>query len=74
MNIKTKALLQTILFIGSSIVSGVVITYILRNFTTEQIGTFLGFSVLAFLTYMVYQLMLSRLEYQATLDKLNKPK
>jgi len=74
MTVKQKALLQTAGIIAIIIGSSVGISLILQNLTAEQIIT--GFAVLsiAALAYSMYGVVLSRLEYQETLKKLNNIK
>jgi uncharacterized membrane protein YfcA len=74
MTVKQKALLQTAGIIAIIIGSSVGISLILQNLTAEQIIT--GFAVLsiAALIYSMYGVVLSRLEYQETLKKLNNIK
>ena len=74
MTVKQKALLQTAGIIAIIIGSSVGISLILQMLTPDQIIT--GFAVLsiAALAYSMYGVVLSRLEYQETLKKLNNIK
>jgi uncharacterized membrane protein YfcA len=74
MTVKQKALLQTAGIIAIIIGSSVGISLILQMLTPDQIIT--GFAVLsiAALIYSMYGVVLSRLEYEETLKKLNNIK
>lgn len=74
MTVKQKALLQTAGIIAIIIGSSVGISLILQMLTPDQIIN--GFAVLsiALLIYSMYGVVLSRLEYQETLKKLNNIK
>jgi uncharacterized membrane protein YfcA len=74
MTVKQKALLQTAGIIAIIIGSSVGISLILQMLTPEQIIN--GFAVLsiALLIYSMYGVVLSRLEYEETLKKLNNIK
>jgi uncharacterized membrane protein YfcA len=74
MTVKQKALLQTAGIIAIIIGSSVGISLILQMLTPDQIIN--GFAVLsiALLIYSMYGVVLSRLEYEETLKKLNNIK
>jgi hypothetical protein len=74
MTVKQKALLQTAGIIAVIVGGSVGISLILQMLTPNQIIT--GFAVLsiAALAYSMYGVVLSRLEYQETLKKLNNIK
>ena len=74
MTVKQKALLQTAGIIAIIIGSSVGISLILQMLTPDQIIN--GFAVLsiAALAYSMYGVVLSRLEYEETLKKLNNIK
>ena len=70
MTLKQRALIQTAGILASIIAGSVGITLILQNFTAAEITN--GFAILsiAFLIYSMYGVILSRLEYQETLQKM----
>jgi hypothetical protein len=74
MTVKQKALLQTAGIIAVIVGGSVSISLILQMLTPDQIIT--GFAVLsiAALIYSMYGVVLSRLEYEETLKKLNNLK
>lgn len=70
MNIKLKAAAITAgLIVGAIAIVGL-IHAVANVFTTEQITTFVESVFVAFIVYGIYQLILSRLEYQNTLKKI----
>ena len=64
MNLKLKAVLQTVAVFASAVIFSFVVDYIGKNVDTETLRTALGGAVLGGFAYMVYQLCLTRLEYQ----------
>lgn len=70
MNIKVKAAAITAGLIAGSFVTAGLIHEAVNHLTTEQITTFVGSVFVAFFVYGIYQLILSRLEYQNTLKKI----
>jgi hypothetical protein len=74
MTVKQKALLQTAGIVAGILVSSIGVTLILEQLTREQILFTLGAGSIALLVYSMYGVVLSRLEYQETLKKLNNIK
>ena len=70
MNVKQRAILQTVGILGAILGGSEVINLILKNLTAEQITT--GFAILsiALLIYSMYGVILSRLQYEETLKKI----
>jgi uncharacterized membrane protein YfcA len=70
MTVKQKALLQTAGILAIIVGGSLGINLILQNLTAEQIIN--GFAILsiALLIYSMYGVVLSRLEYEETLNKL----
>lgn len=67
---KQKALAATVgLFVGS-VVTAYVIKFISDNVSTEVLLQALGAGVLFFFASMIYQVMLSRFEYEENISKL----
>ena len=69
MNIKAKAAAITAGLIVGAIVISALIHEAVTHLTTEQITTFVGSVFGAFFVYCIYQVILSRLEYQNALKK-----
>jgi len=74
MTVKQKALLQTAGIIAIIIGSSVGISLILQMLTPDQIITGFAMLSIAALIYSMYGVVLSRLEYEETLKKLNNIK
>ena len=74
MTVKQKALLQTAGIVAGILVSSIGVTLILEQLTREQILFTLGAGSIALLVYSMYGVVLSRLEYEETLKKLNNIK
>lgn len=72
MNLKLKALVYMLGFIGAGVCGGMVIHTIARLLGPEVTVNVLIGSVLAFLLYQVYGLVLARLETEAKIDELSK--
>ena len=70
MNIKQKAALQTVGILTVIVGASLAVTLILENFTAQQIATGFGILSILCLIYAMYGVVLSRLEYEATLKKL----
>ena len=67
---KQKALVGTVgLFVGSAVIAYIV-QFILLNVSAEALGYVFGAGLLFFFASMIYQIMLSRFEYQDTLTKM----
>jgi hypothetical protein len=72
MNLKTRAMLHTVgLFVGTIAVS-LGVTYIGSLLTHEQVMWILASAVGGLFIYLVYGIMLSRLEYQDALKDINQ--
>lgn len=69
MDLRLKAALYTVAFIGAVIVTSVVLNTVLF-YAPPWLG---WVPVFGFLFYCLYSLMLTKLEFDASIDKLNKP-
>jgi hypothetical protein len=69
MNLKLKAVLQTVAVFASAVIFSFVVDYVGKNVDAETLHTVLGGALLGGFAYMVYQLCLSRLQYQDTFDQ-----
>jgi hypothetical protein len=74
MTVKQRAILQTAGIVAGILVSSIGVTLILEQLTRDQILFTLGAGSLALLVYSMYGVVLSRLEYEETLKKLNNLK
>jgi hypothetical protein len=74
MTVKQRAILQTAGIVAGILVSSIGVTLILEQLTRDQILFTLGAGSLALLIYSMYGVVLSRLEYEETLNKLNNLK
>jgi hypothetical protein len=74
MTVKQRAILQTAGIVASILVSSIGVTLILEQLTRDQILFALGAGSIALLVYSMYGVVLSRLEYEETLNQLNQPK
>jgi hypothetical protein len=70
MTLKQRAILQTAGIVTTVVASSVAVTLILEQLTAQQIVS--GFALLSIgaLVYAIYGVVLSRLEYAATLKTL----
>jgi hypothetical protein len=70
MTLKQRAILQTAGIVATVVASSVIVTLILEQLTAQQIVS--GFALLSMgaLVYAIYGVVLSRLEYAATLKTL----
>ena len=73
MNLKIKALVYTVGLIAGTIAVPLGLTYIGSLLTRDQAGWILVSAVVGLFIYLVYGIMLSRLEYRAALEKINQP-
>ena len=73
MNLKIKALIHTAGLIVGTIAISLGLTYIGSVLTRDQVGWIMVSAVGGLFIYLVYGIMLSRLEYRATVEKLNQP-
>ena len=69
---KLKALAQLIGLIAAGILGSELLAYITSNVPRETIFTAIQFGLIGGLLYLCYGLLLARLDYQDTLNKLNK--
>jgi hypothetical protein len=74
MTVKQRAILQTAGIVAGILVSSIGVTLILEQLTRDQILFTLGAGSIALLVYSMYGVVLSRLEYEETLNQLNQPK
>jgi Na+-transporting methylmalonyl-CoA/oxaloacetate decarboxylase beta subunit len=74
MTVKQRAILQTAGIVAGILVSSIGVTLILEQLTRDQILFTLGAGSIALLIYSMYGVVLSRLEYEETLNKLNNLK
>ena len=70
MTLKQRAIVQTAGIVAAVVTSSVAVTLILEQLTAQQIVS--GFALLSMgaLVYAIYGVVLSRLEYAATLKSL----
>ena len=73
MNLKIKALVHTVGLIVGTIAVSLGATYIGSLLTHEQVKWLLVSAIGGLFIYLVYGIMLSRLQYRATLEKMNQP-
>ena len=72
MNLKIKALIHTVGLIVGIIAVSLGLNYIGSVLTHEQVMWIMASATGGLFIYLVYGIMLSRLEYQATVEKLNQ--
>jgi hypothetical protein len=70
MNLKLKAALITGGYFAGLICSSYILMKVGSIFTTDQIVSVIGWSFIVALVYGIYQLVLSRLEHQRMLNKM----
>jgi len=72
MNLKLKALLQTagILVVTSTIAVGIQLLF--TTLTAKELTNILAVGSITFLIYCMYQVVLSRLEYEQKVDEIAK--
>jgi threonine/homoserine/homoserine lactone efflux protein len=72
MNLKLKAALQTagILAVTSTMVIGVQL--LVTTLTAKELTTLLAVGGITFLVYCMYQVVLSRLEYEQKVDEISQ--
>ena len=70
MNLKLKALLQTagILVVTSTIAVGIQLLF--TTLTAKELTNLLAIGSITFLIYCMYQVVLSRLEYEQKVDEI----
>jgi len=72
MNIKIKAALQTAGVLAVICTLSVGLQLLLAGLTADEISKILSVGSIAFLIYCMYQLVLSRLEYNQKVDEIAK--
>ena len=72
MNIKIKAALQTAGVLAVICTVSVVIQLLLTGLTADEISKILSVGSITLLVYCMYQLVLSRLEYNQKVDEITK--
>ena len=70
LTIKQKALLATVGLFAFAVALGAAIDFISRNVSAEVIGYAFGAGLVLFMANMVYQLMLSKFEYDEKVTNL----
>jgi len=72
MNLKLKAALQTagILVVTSTIAVGIQLLF--TTLTAKELTNLLAIGSITFLIYCMYQVVLSRLEYEQKVDEITK--
>jgi hypothetical protein len=70
MTLKQRAIIQTAAIIAVIVTTSVGMTLILEQLTREQIMFALSAGSIALLIYSMYGVVLSRLEYNDTVDKM----
>ena len=72
MSIKLKAFLQLVCLIAAGIAGAEIVNFVTTYVPKETMLTAIQFGCIGALLYMCYSLLVSRLEYQETLKKLNE--
>jgi len=72
MSLKIKALLQLIALVIASIASILLVDSVVTYVSRETLVDAVGFGLLGGMLYLGYTLLLSRLESQETLDKIQQ--
>lgn len=70
MNLKQIAALQTVGIFSVIVGASIAVSLILANFTAQQITMGFGALSIVFLVWAMYGVVLSRLEYEATLKEI----
>jgi len=71
MSLKLKALFFLAGFISATVATASIIQYIARNVPAETIQTAFSVGIMGGLLYMVYSLILTRLEYDKKIDEIS---
>ena len=71
MSLKIKALIQLIGLILAAVAGASIVNFFIKDVPAETLLTGLQFGLLGGLLYMCYGVILSRLEYNESLKKLN---
>jgi len=72
MNLKLKAALQTAGVLAVICTASVGVQLLLTGLTADDISNILSVGSIALLVYCMYQLVLSRLEYEQKVDEIAK--
>lgn len=72
MNLRLKAALQTAGILAVICTLSVGIQLLLAGLTADEISKILSVGSITFLVYCMYQLVLSRLEYNQKLEEINQ--
>ena len=72
MNLKLKAALQTAGVLAVICTASVVVQLLLTGLTADEISKILSVGSIALLVYCMYQLVLSRLEYEQKVDEITQ--
>ena len=72
MSLKLKALLQLVGLVSFAAGVSVSIDWVFATFPRETIGTAIGLGAIGFIFYLGYSLLLTRLEYLETLNKIEQ--
>lgn len=70
MTLKQRAIVQTAGIVAAIVSSSVAITLVLEQLTSQQIVSGFALLSMAALVYAIYGVVLSRLEYDATVKQL----
>ena len=72
MNIKIKALLQTVGILAVICTVSIGLQLLLAGLTADEISKILSVGSITLLIYCMYQVVLSRLEYTQIVDEISK--
>jgi hypothetical protein len=72
MNIKIKALLQTVGILAVICTVSIGLQLLLAGLTADEISKILSVGSITLLIYCMYQVVLSRLEYTQKVDEISK--
>jgi hypothetical protein len=72
MTLKQKALLQTLGIFSSMVAGSLLITVVTHYFTAEQLSMIGAVAVAGFFVYMIYGIVLGRLEHEIAMNDLTK--
>lgn len=72
MTLKQKAMLQTLAILVSMVAGSLMVTVVTAYLTVEQLSVIGAFMVVGFFVYMIYGIVLSRLESEVTMKQLNE--
>lgn len=72
MNLKLKAALQTVAILAVICTVSIGLQFLLAGLTADEISKILSVGSVALLVYCMYQVVLSRLEYNQKVDEITK--